>query len=227
MNNILFPATSEFSRPSLHPRVSTVEFWHAQLNYAVLRAEAALISEGSAEDIAGDQLCQWNTVASDAIIPSTHLTIFLPPPLGAYVIANHQTHKDFKPKSDNISTFNVQQSLHFPLSEVFKNQAKLLNMTRYTAADEYITPAVTPFLSHSLTNNDMTFRKIKWTLRFPLPTPSPANPNRRFSSTPAFHNSPSSGETLEGAIRIAAPFTYSPLKQPCCLPVNSSAFRMS
>ena len=74
VHNILFPATSEYMRPSLHPRVSTVEFWHAQLNYAVLRAEAAFVSEGSAEGIAGDQLCQWNTIASDAIIPSTHLT---------------------------------------------------------------------------------------------------------------------------------------------------------
>ena len=86
VHNILFPATSEYMRPSLHPRVSTVEFWHAQLNYAVLRAEAAFVSEGSAEGIAGDQLCQWNTIASDAIIPSTHLTLFLPPSLGAYVM---------------------------------------------------------------------------------------------------------------------------------------------
>ena len=81
-------------------------------------------------------------------------------------------------------------------------------MARYAAADGYITPAAIFLLSHSLTNNDMTFRKIKWSLRFPLLTPSPADPNRCFSSTPAFHNSPSSGEALEGAVRVAAPFTY-------------------
>ena len=42
VHNILFPATSAFMRPALPPRVATVEFWHAQLNYAVLQAEAAL-----------------------------------------------------------------------------------------------------------------------------------------------------------------------------------------
>ena len=102
----------------------------------------------------------------------------------------------------------MQQWLHFPLPGVLKNQVELLNMARYAAADGYITPAAIPFLSHSLTNEDMTFQKIKWSLRFPLPTPDPADPNRRFSSTPSFHNSPSSGEALEGAIRVAAPFNY-------------------
>ncbi len=212
VHNILFPATSEFMRPLLPPRVSTVEFWHAQLNYAVLRAEAALVTGGSAESVAGDQLCVWNTIAPDAIIPATHLTLFLPPPLGAYVMANHQTHRDFKPHASSsptdIPTFTVQQSLHFHLPEVCKNQSEMLNMARYAAADGYITPAAIPFLSHSLTNEHMTFQKIKWSLRFPLPTPTPTDPNRRFSATPSFQNSPSSGEALDGAIRVAAPFTY-------------------
>ena len=70
VHNILFPATSAFMRPALPPRVATVEFWHAQLNYAVLRAAAALATGGSAEGIAGDQLCIWNTIAPDAIIRS-------------------------------------------------------------------------------------------------------------------------------------------------------------
>ena len=113
---ILFPATSEFMRPLLPPRVATAEFWHAQLNYAVLRAEAALVTVGSAEGIAGDQICQWNTIAPDAIIPATHLTLFFPPSLGAYVMANHQSHRDFKPQpsssTNDIPTFTVQQWLH-------------------------------------------------------------------------------------------------------------------
>ena len=154
VHNILFPATSEFMRPSLPPRVATAEFWHAQLNYAVLRAEAALVTRGSAEGIAGDQLCQWNTIASNAIIPSTHLTLFLPPSLGAYVMANHQSHRDFKPQpsssTNDIPTFTVQQWLHFPLPEVLSNQVEHLNMARYAAADGYITPAAIPFLSFFL-----------------------------------------------------------------------------
>ena len=206
VQNVLFPATSAFMRPTLPPRVATVEFWQ------VLQAEVALVTGGSAEGIAGDQLCQWNTIAPDAIIPSTHLTLFLPPSLGAYVMANHQSHREFKPhpssSTSDIPTFTVQQWLHFPLPGVLKNQVELLKMARYAAADGYITPAAIPFLSHSLTNEDMTFQKIKWSLRFPLPTPDPADPSRRFSSTPSFHNSPSSGEALEGAIRVAASFNY-------------------
>ena len=32
----------------------------------------------------------------------------------------------------------------------------------------------------------MSFQKIKWSLRFPLPTPDPSDPSRRFSSTLSF-----------------------------------------
>ena len=224
VHNILFPATSAFMRPALPPRVATVEFWHAQLNYAVLRAEAALATGGSAEGIAGDQLCIWNTIAPDAIIPSTHLTLFLPPSLGAYVMANHQSHREFKPhpssSASDIPTFTVQQGLHFPLPEVLKNQVELLNMARYAAADGYITPAAIPLLSHSLTGEHMTFQKIKWSLRFPLPTPDPSDPNRRFSSTPSFHNSPSSGEALALSVLqlLSIIFLRPPPSSP---PVNS------
>ena len=54
----------------------------------------------------------------------------------------------------------------------------------------------------------MTFKKIKWSLRFPLPLPILRNATRRFSSTPTFHNGPASAEALDGAIRVAAPFIY-------------------
>ena len=54
----------------------------------------------------------------------------------------------------------------------------------------------------------MTFKKVCWALRFPLPPPSKDPNARRFSSTPAFRQGPRSGEALEGAIRVAAPLTY-------------------
>ena len=54
----------------------------------------------------------------------------------------------------------------------------------------------------------MTFKKVRWALRFPLPPPSKDPNARRFSSTPAFRQGPRSGEALEGAIRVAAPLTY-------------------
>ena len=48
----------------------------------------------------------------------------------------------------------------------------------------------------------MTFKKIKWALRFPLPAPAPANAGRRFSSTPAFHHGPTSEEALDASFSI-------------------------
>ena len=54
----------------------------------------------------------------------------------------------------------------------------------------------------------MTFKKVRWALRFPLPPPSKDPAARRFSSTPAFRQGPRSGEALDGAIRVAAPLTY-------------------
>ena len=54
----------------------------------------------------------------------------------------------------------------------------------------------------------MTFKKVRWALRFPLSPLSKDPAARRFSSTPVFRQGPSSGEALEGAIRVAAPLTY-------------------
>ena len=54
----------------------------------------------------------------------------------------------------------------------------------------------------------MTFKKVRWALRFPLPPPSKDPTARRFSSTPTLRQGPRSGEALEGAIRVAAPLSY-------------------
>ena len=74
------------------------------------------------DGLAGDQLCQWNSVAPDSILPATHLTLFLPPPLRAFVLANHQSHEDFKstPSATQATPiFSVQQHLQFPLPLFF------------------------------------------------------------------------------------------------------------
>ena len=115
-------------RLSLPSRLSSTEFWHAQLNYACLHAEPNMAGRGYTEGLAGDQLCQWNTIVSDTIPPSTHLTLFLPPSLAAYVMANHQTHRDFKPQpstsAETTPTFCVGQWLLSPslkFSQTSKN----------------------------------------------------------------------------------------------------------
>ena len=96
VHTILAPLNSQFMRPNLPPRVFTAEFWHAHLNYAALRTDPALAAIGSMDGLAGDQICQWNSVAPDSILPATRLSLFVPPPLGAFVLANHQSHDDFK-----------------------------------------------------------------------------------------------------------------------------------
>ena len=197
-------------RPNLPPRVFTGEFWHAHFNYAALRTDPALAAIGSMDGLAGDQICQWNSVAPDSILPATHLSIFVPPPLGAFVLANHQNHEDFKstPASATQSSpiFSVQQNIQFPLPQVFSNQDELLSLARLSAAEGYLSEEVIPFLGYS--HQPITFKKVRWALRFPLPPPSKDPAARRFSSTPAFRQGPRSGEALDGAIRVAAPLTY-------------------
>ena len=96
VHTILAPLNSQFMRPNLPPRVFTAEFWHAHFNYAALRTDSALAAIGSMDGLVGDQICQWNSVAPDSILPATHLSVFVPPPLGAFVLANHQNYEDFK-----------------------------------------------------------------------------------------------------------------------------------
>ena len=158
-------------RPNLPPRVFTAEFWHARFNYAALRTDPALAAIGSMDGLAGAQICQWNSVTPDSILPATHLSVFVPPPLGAFVLANHQNYEDFKstPASAAHSSpiFSVQQNLQFPLPQVFSNQDELLSLARLSASEGYLSEEVIPFLGHS--NQHMTFKKVRWALRFPLP----------------------------------------------------------
>ena len=218
VHTILAPLNSQFMRPNLPPRVFTAEFWHAHLNYAALRTDPALAAIGSMDGLAGDQICQWNSVAPDSILPATRLSLFVPPPLGAFVLANHQSHDDFKSTPASAThaspTFSVQQHLQFPLPQVFSNQDELLSLARQSAAEGYLSSDVIPFLGHS--NQHMTFKKVRWALRFPLPPPSKDPSARRFSSTPTFRQGPRSGEALEGAIRVAAPLSYAMPKRTRC-----------
>ena len=50
--------------------------------------------------------------------------------------------------------------------------------------------------------------KLSWTLRFPVPPPDTSGSARRFSSTVTFQQGPHSAEALDGALRLATPFSY-------------------
>ena len=214
VHHILAPLNSQYMRPNLPPRIFASEFWHAHFNYAALRTDPILAAVGSMDGLAGDQLCQWNAVAPDSILPATHLTLFLPPPLGAFVLANHQSHDDFKSTSASATQatpiFSVQQHLQYPLPQVFPNQHEHLSLARQSAVEGYLSPETIPFLGHS--NQLLTFKKARWALRFPLPPSTKDLSARRFSSTPAFRQGPRSNEALEGAIRVAASFSLAKLR---------------
>ena len=82
--NIISPQASLNTRPVLPKEIYKVEFWHAHLNYACLRAADAGLPGGGAARLAGDQLCHWNTLSPDAVFQATHLIVFLPPTINSH-----------------------------------------------------------------------------------------------------------------------------------------------
>ena len=115
--NIISPQASLNTRPVLPKEIYKVEFWHAHLNYACLRASDAGLPGGGAARLAGDQLCHWNTLSPDAVFQATHLIVFLPP----FVLSNHSSHNSafFKFSSPDAPTNEgptacVKQVANFP-----------------------------------------------------------------------------------------------------------------
>ena len=55
-----------------------------------------LAGAGTTDNMAGDQLAIWNqvNVSGNEPIPSTHLTIFVAPALGAFILANLKQGED-------------------------------------------------------------------------------------------------------------------------------------
>ena len=77
---------------------------------------------------------------------------------------------------------------------------------RQAAAAGFVRSESIPMLA--LTDESFYHRKLHWTLRFPVPPPDTSGSARRFSSTVTFRQGPHSAEALEGALRLAAPFSY-------------------
>ena len=61
--NIISPQASLNTRPVLPKEIYKVEFWHAHLNYACLRASDAGLPGGGAARLAGDQLSLEHFIA--------------------------------------------------------------------------------------------------------------------------------------------------------------------
>ena len=210
--NIISPQASLNTRPVLPKEIYKVEFWHAHLNYACLRASDAGLPGGGAARLAGDQLCHWNTLSPDAMFQATHLIVFLPPCLGAFVLSNHSSHNSafFKFSSPDAPanegpTACVKQVANFPLPSLLSNQSDTLTKARAAAAEGYLSPFTIPLLAEPETLVQPA--RLNWVLRFPLPPPNPLS-NRRFSSTPSYHYGPRTPQALDAAIRYAANFSY-------------------
>ena len=210
--NIISPQASLNTRPVLPKEIYKVEFWHAHLNYACLRASDAGLPGGGAARLAGDQLCHWNTLSPDTVFQATHLIVFLPPCLGAFVLSNHSSHNSafFKFSSPDASasegpTACVKQVANFPLPSLLSNQSDTLTKARAAAAEGYLSPFTIPLLAEPETLVQPA--RLNWVLRFPLPPPNPLS-NRRFSSTPSYHYGPRTPQALDAAIRYAANFSY-------------------
>ena len=143
---------------------------------------------------------------------ATHLIVFLPPCLGAFVLSNHSSHNSafFKFSSPDASasegpTACVKQAANFPLPSLLSNQSDTLTKARAAAAEGYLSPFTIPLLAEPETLVQPA--RLNWVLRFPLPPPNPLS-NRRFSSTPSYHYGPRTPQALDAAIRYAANFSY-------------------
>ena len=180
--NIISPQASLNTRPVLPKEIYKVEFWHAHLNYACLRASDAGLPGGGAARLAGDQLCHWNTLSPDAVFQATHLIVFLPPCLGAFVLSNHSSHNSafFKFSSPDAPTSEgptacVKQVANFPLPSLLPNQSDTLHTARAAAADGYLSAFTIPLLAEPETL--VQTARLNWVLRFPpILAPTDASP---------------------------------------------------
>ena len=132
-----------------HPEIYGVEFWHARLNYACTRFAAA---HGS-DRLLGNQICHWTTGTSETCLKVTHLVVFLPPALGAYVLSQHRTKVSSSLSSaDDVSmqdephTLRINQSSLLTPPAVIKHQAEQIANARRRAAEGSLAPYTIPSL---------------------------------------------------------------------------------
>ena len=206
-----------YTPPPLPSPLMSPRFWHAHLNHACTRAVSPLGGAGTTDNMAGDQLAIWNqvNVGSNEPIPSTHLTIFVPPALGAFILANLKSPKGDPPQlrpvipsqPNSSSVLTASRPFHLDLPLIFPdNEDLIMDNARQAAAAGFIRSESIPLLA--LTDESFYHGKLSWTLRFPVPPPDTPGSVRRFSSTVTFRQGPHSAEALDGALRLATSFSY-------------------
>ena len=144
-------------------------------------------------NMAGNQLATWNQVnaRSNEPIPSTHLTIFVPPALSAFILANLKSSKGDLPQLRPVTLFQLHSSsvltacrpFHLDLPLVCPdNEDIIMDTTRQTAAESISLLAIT--------DESFYHEKLSWTLRFPVPPQLPSTllvdslPGSHFNKVP-------------------------------------------
>ena len=142
----------------------------------------------------------------------THLVVFVPPALGAYVLSQHRTKvssslsaADAAPTQDEPHTLRINQSSLLTPPAVIPHQAEQIANARRSAAQGSLAPYTIPLLADTQTRSSK--HRVTWILKFTLLAPSVAGATRRFSAVPRGYG-PSGAQALEGAVRYAYPFNY-------------------
>ena len=125
-----------YTPPPLPALLMSPSFWHAHLNHACTRAVSPLAGSGTTDNMAGDQLAIWNqvNVRSNEPIPSTHLTIFVPPALGAFILANLKSPRGTPHSSAQLSLLNPIHPLSSPHLDLFTSISLLFFLKMKTSS---------------------------------------------------------------------------------------------
>ena len=137
----------------------------------------------------------------------THLCIYIPPVLGAYLLHHHSS----KPPTFSVPTLvkasqGETTAARLSRTAVIDQQAERLRTARQAAAQGMLSSYTVPLLADTQTLHNKG--KIQWSLKFLLPPPTERTSNRRFSSLP-LKVGPCREQALEGAVHYGAPFNYS------------------
>ena len=158
VHGIFDPHHAAYTPPPLPGPLMSPRFWHAHLNHACTRAVSPLGGAGTTDNMAGDQLAIWNqvNVNSNEPIPSTHLTIFVPPSLGAFILANLKSPKGDPPQLRPVipsqphssSVLTPSRPFHLDLPPIFpENEDLIMDNARQAAAAGFIRPESIPLLA--------------------------------------------------------------------------------
>ena len=189
----------------------THQFWHHHLVHGTNIATPASLEGAPSDTLLGDQLCQWSSVGAtaDSLLLASHLTVRLPPRIGAYVLANHKTNASLVTDPEvagqnSRSNYVVKQRSQFRSPIMGSDMA--LTAARASASAGHVPPGLVPFLASP--NADIIQHRLNWTLRFPLPGPAPNDPNaHRFANLALHASGHNSNESLRNAIQLHQTFS--------------------